>query len=371
MAISCLNSACGQNWTAFNGDSCAVLPQFPDDSIDFSAYSPPFKNLFVYSWSANDLGNSANDDEFFEHYKFLIREKLRITKPGRLTAVHCSDLPTRKWKDGYIGSDPFSDNITAAHIDAGWHFVRRVTVWRDPVVEMTRTKALHLLHKQILKDSTCSWPGTPDYLLLFRKPGDNAVPVGHKPQDFPVELWQKWASPVWFDINQTDVLNNKASASRWIGDPVSLAVSAEDADERHICPLQLSLIERAVVMWSNPGEVVLSPFLGIGSEGVVSLRRRRKFIGVELKPSYWRQACRSLDAAEQNARDIFDGVPSEPPPAPAHVPPSIAYVRDDAMAEISAVMRRHGMILDGATAENMASLVRECRLASEDMDAAA
>ncbi len=303
--VDCLSAASGQRWIAYNGDSCAILPQLPGETVDFSVYSPPFGDLFVYSESANDLGNSANDAEFFEHYQFIIREKLRVTKPGRLTAVHCSDLPTRKWKDGYIGTKPFSDQITEAHRAAGWQFCRRVTIWRDPVVEMTRTKALHLLHKQILKDSTCSWPGTPDYLLVFRKPGDNAVPVGHRPADFPVDLWQKWASPVWFDINQTDVLNNRASASRWIGDPISLDAAAEDADERHLCPLQLPLIERAQVMWSNPGEVVLSPFLGIGSEGVVAMRRGRRFLGIELKPSYWRQACRALEASEQNASDLF------------------------------------------------------------------
>lgn len=303
--VECLSAASGANWVAYNGDSCAVLPQMPAESIDFSIYSPPFGDLFVYSESANDLGNCSSDDEFIDHYSFIIREKLRVTKPGRLTAVHCSDLPTRKWKDGYIGTRPFSDQITGAHIRAGWHFVRRVTIWRDPVVEMTRTKALHLLHKQILKDSTCSWPGTPDYLLLFRKPGENAVPVGHRPDDFPVDLWQKWASPVWFDINQTDVLNNKASAARWIGDPISLDAASEDADERHLCPLQLPLIERAQIMWSNPGEVVLSPFMGIGSEGVVAMRRGRRFVGVELKPSYFRQACQALEASERNATDLF------------------------------------------------------------------
>ncbi len=305
--VECISAASGNTWAAYSGDSGSILPQFPDASIDFSIYSVPFLNLFCYSESAADLGNCGDDEEFVTHYSFIIREKLRVTKPGRMTAVHCSDLPTRKWKDGYIGTKPFSDMITDAHIKAGWHFARRITVWRDPVVEMTRTKALHLLHKQILKDSTCSWPGTPDYVLLFRKPGDNEVPVGHKPADFPVDLWQKWASPVWFDINQTDVLNNKTSAARWIGDPINLDAAAEDADERHLCPLQLPLIERAQIMWSNPGEVVLSPFLGIGSEGVVAMRRGRRFIGIELKPSYFRQACRALEASEKNAVDLFGG----------------------------------------------------------------
>lgn len=306
MAVTCLNSAFGQSWAAYNGDSCDILPQLPTESVGFSVYSPPFGDLFVYSESANDMGNCSDDGEFFEHYRFLIREKLRVTKPGRLSAVHCTDLPTRKWKDGVIATKAFSDHITAAHIEEGWTFVRRITVWRDPVVEMTRTKALNLLHKQILKDSTCSWPGGADYLLVFRKPGDNPEPVGHKPKDFPVEQWQKWASPVWFDINQTDVLNNKAAAERWIGNPVSLHAAKDEADEKHLCPLQLGLIERAVVMWSNPGDVVLSPFLGIGSEGVVSLRKKRRFIGCELKPSYWRQACAALEGAETFAVDMFD-----------------------------------------------------------------
>jgi len=305
MDIRCLNQKDGANWSAVNGDSCDVLTQLPDASIGFSVYSPPFGDLFVYSESESDIGNSANDAEFFAHYEFIIRQKLRITKPGRLTAVHCSDLPSRKWKDGYIGTKPFSDRITAAHEAAGWHFVRRVTIWRDPVVEMTRTKALNLLHKQILKDSTCSWPGSPDYLLVFRAPGDNAEPVGHKPRDFPVALWQKWASPVWMDISQTAVLNNKAEAEKWVGDSVSLSDAKEAADERHLCPLQLPLIDRAITMWSNPGDVVLSPFMGIGSEGVVALRRNRKFFGCELKPSYWRQSVQALEAAHRSATDLF------------------------------------------------------------------
>ncbi|MDE2468769.1 MAG: site-specific DNA-methyltransferase [Bradyrhizobium sp.] len=307
MALNCLDSAHGETWSAYNGDSCDILPQLPNDAVDFSIYSPPFGDLFVYSESANDLGNSANDAEFFEHYKFLIREKLRVTKPGRLSAVHCSDLPARKWKEGFVGTKPFSDDITQAHIDAGWVFCRRITIWRDPVVEMTRTKALNLLHKQILKDSTKSWPGMADYVLLFRKPGENASPVGHHKTEFPVDQWQKWASPVWFDISQTAVLNNKAEASKWIGDPIMLDDAREDDDEKHLCPLQLPLIERAQIMWSNPGDVVLSPFLGIGSEGVVAARLKRKFIGIELKASYWRQACRALASAERNAVDLFAG----------------------------------------------------------------
>ena len=303
--VECMNAATGEDWTAYCGDSGEVLPQLPPDCIDFSAYSVPFGDLFVYSESERDLGNCATGDEFYQQYRFIIREKLRVTKPGRLTAVHCSDLPTRKWKQGYIGTERFSDKLADAHEAEGWEFVRRITVWKDPVVEMTRTKALSLLHKQIKKDSTCSWPGSPDYIMLFRKHGDNAVPVTHTAQEFPVSQWQKWASPVWMDINQTDTLNNKAAASKWIGDALSLDVAADSDDEKHLCPLQLHLIERLLVMYSNPGDVVLSPFMGIGSEGVVSLRRNRKFVGIELKGGYHASACRALEAASRASVDLF------------------------------------------------------------------
>ena len=306
MAVNCLNAASGENWLALNGDSADIMPQLPAESVDFSIYSIPFLNMFTYSDSVADLGNCADEDEFFEQYGFMLREKLRLTKPGRLTAVHCSDLPSRKWSDGFIGTKPFSDRITDAHLARGWRFLCRVTIWRDPRTEMLRTKALNLLHKQILKDSTCSWPGLADYLLVFRKPGENAAPVGHRPTDFHVDRWQKWASPVWFDINQTDTLNNKASAARWIGDPVNLDKAAEADDERHVCPLQLEVVNRAVMMWSNKRETVLSPFTGVGTEGVVSVRRGRKFIGSELKPTYWEQSCRALAAAEANSRGLFD-----------------------------------------------------------------
>lgn len=290
--IRCLNEKHGDKWVAYHGDCVDVVRQLPDASIGFSVYSPPFSNLFVYSDSAADMGNSATDDEFFQHYGFMIKDLLRKTAPGRMTAVHCSDIPTHKWKDGFIATKAFSDQIREAHEAAGWHFLRRITVWRDPVVEMTRTKALNLLHKQILKDSTKSWPGMADYVMLFRAPGENQSPVGHSKSEFPVEQWQKWASPVWMDIRQTDVLN--------------VSAAKEFGDERHLCPLQLDLIERALVMWSNPGDVVLSPFMGIGSEGFVALRNKRRFVGVELKESYWAQACRNLKGAEANAETLFD-----------------------------------------------------------------
>jgi hypothetical protein len=236
------------------------------------------------------MGNCTSDEEFNRHYSFLIREKLRITKPGRLTAVHCSDLPSSKWKDGVIGLKDFPGDIVRLHQDAGWIFHSRICVWRDPVVEMTRTKALGLLYKQLKKDSTRSRMGMADYVLVFRKPGDNADPVEHMPENFPVSQWQKWASPVWMDINQTNTLN--------------VRMAKDNADERHLCPLQLDLIERAVTMWSNPGDVVLSPFMGIGSEGVTALKLKRKFIGVELKPSYFKHACRYLEAQDRQ-EDLF------------------------------------------------------------------
>lgn len=283
--VRCLKEAHGDSWSIYNGDCVDVVRQMPDVSVGFSVYSPPFSNLFVYSQSECDMGNSATDDEFFQHYGFLVRELLRVTLPGRLSAVHCSDIPTHKWSDGVIATKAFSDDIRELHEEMGWTFVRRVTIWRDPVVEMTRTKALNLLHKQILKDSTKSWPGTPDYLMLFRAPGDNPEPVGHRPDAFPVEQWQRWASPVWMDIRQTNVLTVKGSKS--------------EEDEKHLCPLQLDLIERAMIMWSNPGNIVLSPFMGIGSEGTVAAKLRRKFVGVELHPQYFQQATRNIDAASR------------------------------------------------------------------------
>jgi len=291
MAIRCLNEMHGDNWTAYNGDCVDVVRQLPDKCIDFSIYSPPFANLFVYSDSEADMGNCASNDEFFEHYRFLIKEKLRITRPGRISAVHCSELPSSKWKDGVIGLKDFPGDIIRAHVEAGWVFHSRITIWRDPVVEMTRTKALGLLYKQLQKDSCRSRAGMPDYLCVFRAPGDNDRPVGHKPAEFPVEQWQKWASPVWMDIKQTNTLN--------------VAMARESADERHMCPLQLDLIERALIMWSNPGDHVLSPFLGIGSEGVCSVKLGRKFMGIELKENYWKHACRHLQQKEAMSGDLF------------------------------------------------------------------
>ncbi len=280
--IRCLGDAHGRRFAAYHGDCVDVLRQLPDASVGLSIYSPPFSNLFVYSDSAADMGNAANDEEFIEHYGYALRELHRVTMPGRSSAVHCSDLPLQKWRDGVIGIKDLSGQIIRAHEEAGWVLHSRITIWKSPVVEMTRTKALGLLYKQLQKDSARSRAGMPDYLLIFRKDGENPEPIAHTPADFPLERWQEWASPVWMTIDQSKVLNT--------------AVAKEEQDERHLCPLQFDVIERAAVLWSNPGDTILSPFKGIGSEGVVALRSGRRFIGIELKESYYRQAIRFLHA---------------------------------------------------------------------------
>ena len=291
--IRCLNENHGDRFTAYHGDCVDVVGQLPDSSIDFSVYSPPFGSLFVYSESISDMGNST-DEQFRDQYAFLVREKLRVTKPGRLTAVHCSDLPLTKWKDGAVGIKDFSGDIIKIHEEAGWILHGRRTIWKCPVVEMTRTKHVGLLYKQLQKDSSKSRGGMPDYLMTFIKPGDNSEPIVHTPQNFPLDQWQEWASPVWMSVNQTRVLNVK---------------SARNAnDERHLCPLQLDVIDRALVMWSNPGDVVLSPFMGIGSEGYCSIKAKRRFVGVELKAEYFNQACRTLHDVEASSATLFDDV---------------------------------------------------------------
>ena len=295
--VLCLDGVVGNNWVAYNGDCVDVVRQLPDASIGFSIYSPPFASIFTYSDSECDMGNNTSDEEFRAHYQFLIREITRVTKPGRLSAVHCSDLPYTKWKDGRIGIKDFSGDIIRAHEAEGWTLHSRVTIWRDPVVEMTRTKALGLLHKQVLKDSTRSRVGMPDYLLVFRAPGENSEPVSHTRDELPVERWQKLASPVWFDVSQTYTLNS----SQVTGIPLAKG----EQDERHVCPLQIDVIENALFLWSSPNDTVLSPFMGVGSEGFVSLKNGRKFVGVELKPEYFKQAIRHLDHAERNADDLF------------------------------------------------------------------
>lgn len=314
--VDCLNEKHGERWAAYHGDTVSVCSQLPSASIGFSVYSPPFGNLFVYSDSAADMGNSASDGEFEQHYRYLVAEKFRITKPGRLTAVHCSDLPMTKWRDGEVGLKDFSGAIIRLHEEAGWIYHSRVTIWKDPVIEQTRTKAIGLNYGQLVKDSSRARVGMPDYLLVFRKSGDNMEPIAHdmgaatarrleredmrarlaqthpNAHTIPLEMWQEWASPVWMTVNQTRTLN--------------VAAAKDAKDEKHLCPLQLDVIERALHLWSNPGDIVLSPFMGVGSEGDCALRMKRRFVGVELKESYFRQACRNLDLAERGAVSLFD-----------------------------------------------------------------
>lgn len=282
-------------FTAILGDCVEATRDLPAESVGFSIYSPPFSHLFIYSDSERDMGNAANNAEFLEHYRFLVKELYRVTKPGRLCAVHCSDLPRTKATHGTVALYDLPGDIRSIHEDESWTYHSRVTIWKDPVVEMQRTKALGLLHKQLLKDSGRSRVGMPDYFLVFRKtPEDEKTvdKVGHDAKDFPVDLWQQWASPVWMDINQTDVLN--------------VRIARDDKDEKHLCPLQLDLIDRAIRLWSNAGDVVLSPFMGVGSEGWGALRAGRKFIGIELKEAYFKQAVRNLSDADQwRGSDLF------------------------------------------------------------------
>jgi DNA modification methylase len=286
--IECLDHASGENWTLFNGDCVEVMRQLPDASIGMSIFSPPFAQLFIYSESERDMGNCNDEAHFFECYRHVASELYRLTKPGRICVVHCTDLPRTKSVHGHVGLYDFPADLRKAHEDAGWIYHSRVTVWKDPVVEMQRTKALGLLYKQLCKDSTRSRMGMPDYLMVFRKDildETQSEPVGKDRANFPVDQWQKWASPVWMDIQQTKVLNNYRDGK----DP---------EDEKHICPLQLDLIERCVRMWSNPGDVVLSPFAGIGSEGYEAVKAGRKFIGTELKTGYFKTAIKNLRDAE-------------------------------------------------------------------------
>lgn len=298
--IKCLNHAAGANWTLFNGDCVEVMPQLPAESVGLSVFSPPFAQLFVYSESERDMGNCNDESHFRECYAHVARELYRLTKPGRLCVVHCSDIPRTKATHGRVGLYDFPADLRMAHEAAGWTYHSRVTVWKDPVVEMQRTKALGLLYKQLQTDSTRSRVGMPDYLLVFRKTPDDekldTARVGQDARHFPVDQWQQWASPVWMDIRQTNVLNNFRDGRT-------------QQDEKHICPLQLDLIERCIRLWSNPGDVVLSPFAGIGSEGHEAIKAGRRFIGVELKDSYFQTAARNLDHAEREASrpSIFDG----------------------------------------------------------------
>lgn len=316
-----VNQQQGNGWVMYQGDCVETAKGLPDNSVHYSIFSPPFSALYVYSASERDMGNARNDAQFAEHFGFLVPELYRTLMPGRLVSFHCMDIPSMKERDGVIGLKDFPGDLIRTFQRAGFIYHSRATIWKDPLIEATRTKALGLMHKQIVKDSSMGRQGLPDYLITMRKPGTNPEPIAHpdgftdfigenEPQapkgkptlkkigelssrltlDDPVyshQVWRRYASPVWTDINQSNTLQRESAR--------------EEKDEKHVCPLQLDVIERALELWTNPGDIVFSPFAGIGSEGYVAIQRGRKFIGDELKESYWKQACLNLKRAENFA----------------------------------------------------------------------
>jgi len=280
----------GEGWTMMLGDCVERIKEIESDSVGLSVFSPPFASLYTYSNSERDMGNSKTDEEFADHFAYLIGELYRVLMPGRLVSFHCMNLPTSKERDGFIGIKDFRGALIRMFQDAGFVYHSEVTIWKDPVTAMQRTKALGLLNKQKNKDSALSRQGIPDYLVTMRKPGDNPHPITHTNEDFPISVWQKYASPVWMDINPSKTLQYRAAR--------------ENSDERHICPLQLDVIERAIKLWSNPGDIVLSPFGGIGSEGYVAVKDGRQFIGIELKKSYFDLACKNLTQAVEESKEL-------------------------------------------------------------------
>jgi hypothetical protein len=273
--IKVKNQYVGNGFALYNGDSCEVLKAIPDNSIHYSIFSPPFAQLYVYSNSDRDLGNCKSTSEFYEHFKFIIKELYRVLIPGRLLSFHCMDLPTQKERDGAIGLTDFPGILTQLFVDENFIYHSKVTIWKDPVVAMQRTKALGLLHKQLKKDSCMSRQGGADYIVTVRKPGDNPERVSHTNESFPVNKWQNYASPVWLDINPSNTLQKQSAR--------------EQQDEKHICPLQLDVIERCIELWTNEEDIVLTPFGGIGSETYQAIKMNRRGIGIELKESYYTQ----------------------------------------------------------------------------------
>lgn len=337
--IKAVDQVVNDKYAIYLGDSCEILRAIPGDSIHFGIHSPPFEGLYKFSNSSRDVSNN-NGPSFWEHYSFIISELMRVTKPGRLCSVHCMQLPTSKTRHGYIGMRDFRGEVVRAYENAGWIFHSEVCIWKDPVIAQQRTKSLRLLHKQIVKDSAMSGQGLADYIVTFRKPGDNEEAIsgmfdqwigaepnpdqnawsdartshgidisraaydrhaakvladGGKPWPFDtwvsVLVWQRYASPVWMDINQTRTLQYRGGR--------------DDKDEAHIAPLQLDVIERCIELWSNPGDTVLTPFLGIGSEVWCAVNMGRKGLGIELKPTYFAQCIKNLEKQDANAPDML------------------------------------------------------------------
>lgn len=292
--VKVINQSIGKNYAMYHGDNVQVMKGIPDNSIGLSVFSPPFLSLYTFSNSIMDMGNSKTDDEFYEHYKFLIKELYRTLMPGRLICIHCADVLMMKERDGAIGLKDFPGENIRLFQDAGFIYHSRVTIYKSPVVEMVRTKAIGLLHKQLRKDSAMSRMGLPDYIIVMRKPGENSEPISHTHETYPVSKWQKVAEPVWMEIDQSNTLN---------------AVAARDEkDERHIVPLQLDTIENCIELYSNPGDIVLDPFGGIASTGYQAIKMGRKAIMIELKDSYYEQGVKNLKLAEleSNQVTLFD-----------------------------------------------------------------
>lgn len=296
----------GNGWKLHLGDCVEIIKEIPDDSIYYSLFSPPFASLYTYTDSNRDMGNASNHRQFIEHFDFLVPELLRIIMPGRLVSIHCMNILTTLTKDGVIGLYDFRGDIIRAFVKHGWIYHSEVVIWKDPLVQATRTKALGLMHQQVCKDSTRCNQGLPDFLVTMRKPGENSEPVsrphgfteyiGERPE--PIEeqtsnprynkyshnIWQRYASPVWFDIRQTRTLNT--------------VHAKENRDERHICPLQLDVIERCLELWTNKGDMVFTPFAGIGSVLYSAIAMERKGLGIELKESYFREAIKNLESVK-------------------------------------------------------------------------
>lgn len=324
MPVNTIDQVITEDYAMYHGDCVEVTRGLPDNSIHYSIFSPPFSSLYTYSNSERDMGNSRNDAEFYEHFKYLIGELYRVTIPGRLVSFHCMDVPAMKSRDGFIGLKDFPGDLLRQFESKGFIYHSKAIIWKDPLVEATRTKALGLMHKQVVKDSAMCRQGLPDYLITLRKPGDNPEPVS-RPEGFtdfigedepeapraeptikdsrkhkelslakvdPVyshHVWRRYASPVWMDIRQSNTLQYRSAR--------------EEKDERHICPLQLDVIARGVELWSNPGDIVFSPFAGIASEGYQAVKMGRRFVGVELKESYYKIAVKNLEMAVQEVLD--------------------------------------------------------------------
>lgn len=278
-----LEQVVANKYAIYHGDSVEITNNIPDNSIHYTIFSPPFASLYTYSNSDRDMGNCKGDDEFYTHFKFLAEELYRITMPGRLLSFHCMDLPLMKQRDGVIGLKDFPALMLKIFQDCGFIYHSKVTIWKNPVTEMQRTKALGLLHKQIKKDSSMSRQGLPDYVITVRKPGDNPERITHTNESFPVGVWQNYASPVWMDIRQSDTLQRKSARA--------------EKDERHICPLQLEVIQRCIELWTNPNDIVFDPFGGIGSTPYVALLMGRRAIASELKDSYFEQMKNNVEVA--------------------------------------------------------------------------